>query len=253
MRGDGVIRLQQQLQPVPLPGQFLTGFEDVTVVQCVFDGDGDLFGRLPQEREVIGLERFFGQAADRQYAQRMVVRKKRETIGRLNAFRQQALGDIGPKPLEIGFGIIKRLAGAQGDPCRSAVDRSQLSFGQKPFRTVEIEGMKPELLLIRFVQEQRGPFVRHDATKRRGNRREQFLEIERRVHGMVDFQQQVQPVSFPDQCPLRHFRAGKIEHVVHGDGNLFCYLIEQGQILGAECVRLKTPESDRPQPAHRGG
>ena len=86
-----------------------------------------------------------------------------------------------------------------------------------------------------------------------GNRVEQGAQVELRNHGVVDFQQNAQPVALLRQLPLVGLRALEIERVVHGHGDLPRHLLQECDFDFAVMVRRAPAEAQHAQAALRRG
>ena len=80
--------------------------------------------------------------------------------------------------------------------------------------------MNAVLTRVRVEEQQAAAVVLNDASQTGADRHEHLLHAEVRHDGVVDLEQQLQPIALALELPLRRLRALVVEDVVHGNGDL---------------------------------
>ncbi len=249
MRDDGVVDLEQKLQPVALALELQLRQLRALVVQDVVHGDRDLAGHVRHERQVGFVVLVRLEAAERHRAQPPQRRRDRHRAIGAHAVLEQH----GDEPREARFVLQvadhQRLLRVHHEAGGRLID-GRLEAGLDRRRLLGGEHLQPHHVLDGIVEDEIDEVERHDARQPLTQDLEELVQIAIRGDRLGDLEQQAQPIALLAEVELRRAVALIVQHVVDGHRDLPRDETEKVELLVAERERAPAAESDGAQRAH---
>ena len=223
---------------------------DLLEGEGILDIHGDLVGHRSQQLLVVGGEGLAAGAADRQRAETAVARCHRRAADLIDALGEQERDDLGWHALELGAREAQRFAGAERHAGGRSLDRNERMLADQA-GDGELDRPHVERLLLVVVDRQAGVLVRDDAAQAFGDGAEERARLERRGDGVVDVEQELQPIAVVAQLALGLFRRLVMQRVVDCERDLAGELLQESDLGGREGVRMAAGNAETAEPAQR--
>ncbi len=248
-RDDGVVHLEQQLEPIALACQCLLCRSDAFVVQDVIDSDGYLIRDLLHEVQVRLLIARAREAAKSERAETTKRGGERDGAERTDAVLPHHRNQAWEPVLDVEIFDHERLLRSPDQTRGGLVDRQlQPRMNRGAFRSHE--NVQPHHVARGIVQQQVDVVERDHRRQPMGEILEQIVQVPVSRNRFRDLQQESQPIALVAQLELDGPIAFVVQDIVDRDRHLLHDEVEELQVRVVDGMRARRAESHRSERPH---